>query len=93
MNDLFELLDSMKDFPITEEIQNAFVKAWDKVHGYEDFTLYPKIMVSISGGADSDLMIDMIEKIGHPISEVHYVFFDTGIEFEATKKAFEVFRK
>ena len=48
---------------VAEEIQNAFVKAWGKIHGYEDFTLYPKIMVSISGGADSDLMIDMIEKI------------------------------
>lgn len=85
MNNLFELLNSMKELPITGEIQNAFIKSWHKIHGYDDFTMYPKIMVSVSGGADSDLMVDMIEKIGHPISEVHYVFFDTGIEFEATK--------
>lgn len=43
-------------------------------------------MVSISGGSDSDIMLDMIERIGYPHSKVHYVFFNTGLEFEATKK-------
>ena len=28
----------------------------------------------------------MIERIGHPLSEVHYVFYDSGLEFEATKR-------
>lgn len=42
-------------------------------------------MVSISGGSDSDVMLDMIERIGYPHSKLHYVFFDTGLEFKATK--------
>ncbi len=88
-----ELLESVPKDNMTFEMCNAFVKAWGKIHGYGGeksgvplFTMYPKIMVSVSGGADSDIMIDMIERIGHPLSEVHYVFFDTGIEFEATKR-------
>lgn len=79
---------------ITCEIQNAFVKAWGHIHGYSmddgtEFTMYKKIMVSISGGADSDILLDLIERIGHPLSEVHYVFFDTGLEFAATKQHLE----
>lgn len=88
-----ELLDSVPKENMTFEMCNAFVKAWGKIHGYgggkseiQPFTKYPKIMVSVSGGADSDIMIDLIERIGHPLSEVHYVFFDTGIEFTATKR-------
>lgn len=48
--------------------------------------MHPVIMASISGGADSDIMLDMLERIGYPLSEMHYVFFDTGIEFQATKR-------
>lgn len=44
-----------------------------------------KIMVSISGGSDSDVMLDMIERCKAPHNEIDYVFFDTGIEFQATK--------
>ena len=87
-----DFLDSLKDLPITFEIQAAFIKAWGKIHGYgndgtglKPFTMYPKIMVSVSGGADSDIVIDMIERIGYPLSQVNYVFFDTGLEFKATK--------
>lgn len=87
-----DFLDSLKDLPITFEIQTAFIKAWGKIHGYgndgtglKPFTMYPKIMVSVSGGSDSDIVIDMIERIGYPLSEVDYVFFDTGMEFQATK--------
>ena len=90
------LLESLQDQPITFEIMNAFVKAWGKIHGYgegggikEPFTMYPEIMVSISGGADSDIMLDLIERIGYPLSKVHYVFFDTGLEFAATKRHLE----
>lgn len=46
---------------------------------------HKKIMVSISGGSDSDVMMDMIERCKHPDNEIDYVFFDTGIEFQATK--------
>lgn len=92
-NSLTDFLDSVDNSTITGEIQTAFIKAWEKIHGcgggnsgIKPFTRYPKIMVSVSGGSDSDIMVDIIERIGHPLSEVDYVFFDTGMEFQATKR-------
>ena len=42
---------------------------------------YQNIVVSVSGGADSDIMIDICEKVE---AKVRYVFFNTGIEYQAT---------
>lgn len=46
---------------------------------------YKNPVCSVSGGSDSDIMLDLLERVrnGRPI---HYVFFDTGIEYAATKK-------
>lgn len=45
--------------------------------------------VSISGGSDSDVMLDMIMALSpeenYPDSEIHYVWFDTGLEYPDTK--------
>lgn len=73
--DLQEILDAA---PANQLIRNTFIKA-DKLLNF-----YKNPVVSISGGADSDIMLDLVEKIrnGRPIS---YVFFDTGIEYSATK--------
>ena len=46
---------------------------------------YNNIVVSVSGGSDSDIMVDMFTKCD-PDKKVKYVFFDTGLEFQATKK-------
>lgn len=45
---------------------------------------YDKIAVSVSGGSDSDIIVDMFTKCD-PDGKVKYVFFDTGLEYEATK--------
>lgn len=46
-----------------------------------------KVMVSISGGADSDIMLDLITRLGNGYkNKVHFVFFDTGLEYKATKE-------
>lgn len=45
-----------------------------------------KILVSISGGSDSDIMMDIFERIGYPPGLVTYIWYDTGLEFEATKR-------
>lgn len=37
-------------------------------------------------GADSDIVLDLIEKVKFPENEIHYIFFDTGIELDATKE-------
>lgn len=50
-----------------------------------------RIYVGISGGADSDIVLDLLERVIKENKydydcEIHYVFFDTGIEYEATKR-------
>lgn len=45
---------------------------------------HSKIFVSISGGSDSDIVLDIVEKT-RGNKQVEYVFFDTGIEYQATK--------
>lgn len=48
---------------------------------------HSRIIVSVSGGSDSDDMVDIVEHLkpddGH---ESVYVWFDTGIEMAATKR-------
>lgn len=43
--------------------------------------------VSVSGGADSDVMVDLVERVRAVTDcEVSYVYFDTGLEYRATKR-------
>ena len=53
---------------------------------------YNNIAVSVSGGSDSDIMVDMFTKCD-PDRKVRYVFFNTGLEFQATKKHLEYLEK
>ena len=48
---------------------------------------HPNAICSYSGGADSDIMIDVIERARKAFSlpPVKYVFFNTGLEMRATK--------
>jgi len=49
---------------------------------------HPNAICSYSGGADSDILIDLIErtrKIFKSLPPVKYVFFNTGLEMKATK--------
>ncbi len=48
---------------------------------------HPNAICSYSGGADSDIMIDVIERArrGLKLPPVKYVFFNTGLEMRATK--------
>lgn len=62
-------------------IIDAFLKAESVLREHH------KACVSISGGADSDIMLDMIERVKNNVScDVVYVFFDTGLEYRATKE-------
>jgi len=52
---------------------------------------HPKVICSYSGGADSDILIDLIERTRalfkkRPLPPVKYVFFNTGLEMKATKE-------
>lgn len=68
-------LDTLPD---NLEVFDSFIKADSKLCGYPA----DKIMVSISGGADSDIVLDLVSRIA---KDVRYVFFDTGLEYQATK--------
>lgn len=48
---------------------------------------HPKAICSYSGGSDSDIMIDLIERTRDifELPPVKYVFFNTGLEMKATK--------
>ncbi len=50
-------------------------------------TEYPKAICSYSGGADSDILIDLIERTrrNFGLPPIKYVFFNTGLEMRATK--------
>ena len=73
---LTEFLELSPDNP---EIASAFAKVKQHLGRCE------KAQCGISGGWDSDLLIDMMTKADDE-NKVVYVFFNTGIEYEATKK-------
>lgn len=70
-------------------IFDAFVKMQSVFEQYPDKS---KITASISGGSDSDIMLDMCMHFDTK-KEMHYVFFDTGIEYEATKRHLDYLEK
>lgn len=48
---------------------------------------HPNAICSYSGGADSDIMIDLLERTreAFELPPIKYVFFNTGLEMKATK--------
>lgn len=72
--DLYELLDSSPDAIIAD----SFVITNSKIKHYD------KIVCSVSGGSDSDIMLDMCAKLDSE-KKINYVWFDTGLEYQATK--------
>ena len=64
--------------PDNPHIQGAFFKAL----GYLDFT--KNIVVSVSGGSDSDIITDFIHQCDYT-DQVNFIFIDTGLEYQATK--------
>lgn len=61
-------------------ILDMFCKAYSVLNNDK----YKNIMVSVSG-ADSDILIDLCSKVSNKPYKIKYVWFDTGIEYKATK--------
>ena len=51
-----------------------------------------KIACAVSGGSDSDIMVDILTKLDDE-RKIIYVFFDTGIEYQATKEHLDYLEK
>lgn len=54
-------------------------------------TQYPNAICSYSGGSDSDILVDLIERVRRifDLPPVKYAFFNTGLEMRATKEHVE----
>lgn len=48
-------------------------------------THHKRVVASISGGSDSDIVLDMLERTKNENNIIEYVWFDTGVEYQATK--------
>lgn len=53
---------------------------------------YRKVLCSISGGSDSDIVLDIVSFCDNK-GIVDYVFFDTGLEYQATKNHIKFLEK
>lgn len=77
------MCDKTIDFPNTATL---LANGKCKAHLIDHHTLF----VGVSGGADSDIVVDLLEKVikenCYENLKIHYVFFDTGIEYDATKR-------
>lgn len=48
---------------------------------------YSSVAVSVSGGSDSDIMLAIINELKHDLTPtIHYLYYDTGLEYKATKE-------
>lgn len=79
MTEQIKFTDLIDGAPNNLTIQDALGKCYHQVNSHE------KIFAAISGGADSDLMMDMIIRCGGKDKTV-FGFFGTGLEYEATKR-------
>ncbi len=76
---LQSVLENLPEFH-NEEILKSFIKGYSIVNRPQ----YKNIVCSVSGGSDSDIMLDIIHRIDEH-KKVTYVWFDTGLEYQATK--------
>lgn len=74
--EFFEFL--LDTAPMDRDIQKAMLTAHDKLKRHNN------ILCSVSGGADSDIVVDLLERVGEH-GKIKYVFFNTGLEYQATK--------
>ena len=76
---LMECLEKA-NLPKNQTVLDNFIRA----HKIVNDPRYKNILCSVSGGSDSDDMLDIIHKVDEQ-NKVRYVWFDTGLEYQATK--------
>lgn len=79
-NELNLLLENIKNPIIGKSLITTFHKL--------NYDKYKKVMCSISGGSDSDIVLDLVAKCDNN-KIVDYYYFDTGLEYQATKEHIE----
>lgn len=76
-NKIYRLLEQL---PKNKIVINNFIKAFWLINSDK----YNKIICTVSGGSDSDVMMDICVKCDIE-KKIDYVWFDTGLEYQATK--------
>ena len=77
MEELDNILSKIKN----PTIGKAFIATYHKLN----ICRYNKVLCAVSGGSDSDIVIDLVSKCD-TYKVVEYFYFDTGLEYEATKE-------
>ncbi|ONI46861.1 hypothetical protein AN642_02545 [Epulopiscium sp. SCG-B10WGA-EpuloA2] len=69
-------------------LNNTIFKSWLTTYHKINSNLYKNIAVYISGGSDSDIIIDLIMNVTEPhnLHKLKFIFCDVGIEYQATKR-------
>lgn len=70
----------LNECPTDSVISSNLIRAWAKINS----PLYSKIICTVSGGSDSDIVVDICTKCDKD-RKIDYVWFDTGLEYQATK--------
>ena len=100
--DLFICMDTMGVILMSEYNERPAYADYDSAAKFQALegiiitrlTQHPNAICSYSGGSDSDILINLIERtrqtfnnaVGHEaLKPVKYVFFNTGLEMQATK--------
>ena len=68
----------LQNCPQNIEIFDSFIVTSNKLEKYK------AVMCSVSGGSDSDILIDILTRLGYS-EKITWVWFDTGLEYQATK--------
>ena len=76
IEELNNLLSTIKNPTIGKAILTTYHKL-NNCH-------YKKVLCSVSGGSDSDIVLDLLTKCDNN-KIVQYFYFDTGLEYQATK--------
>lgn len=74
------LEELIQNAPKNKTIGDNLIRAWSIINNER----YKKIICTISGGADSDIVLDICTKVDID-HKIDYVWFDTGLEYQATK--------
>ena len=77
LEELNNLLSTIKN----PTIGKALLTTYHKLNNCH----YKKVLCSISGGSDSDVILDLLTKCDNN-KIVEYFYFDTGLEYQATKE-------
>lgn len=74
------LFESLAFLPCNKTVADNFTIAWSKINS----PIYHKILATISGGSDSDVVLDILARCDKS-HKVEYVWCNTGLEYQATQ--------